>query len=115
MDDLDRAVDAFLLDLAARGIEDQVLLVMTSEFGRRLLDNLTNGLDHGAGSHLLALGPIDGGLSGEYPSLTALDDGDNPIATVSMADYYASLAEVWFGVPASEVIPTGTPIAGLFS
>jgi len=112
MDDLDQAVEAFLQDLAARGIEDQVLVLMTSEFGRRLFDNESYGLDHGAGSHLMALGPVAGGLFGQYPSLTNLDDGDNLIATVSMTDYYATLAERWFGVPSSEVIPGGSLIPG---
>lgn len=112
---LDQAVDAFLSDLAARGIADQVLLAMTSEFGRRMPDNLTNGLDHGAGSFLFLFGPINGGLFGAYPSLSNLDEGDNLIATCSMADYYATVAERWFGVPGSEVVSGGSLIEGLLA
>jgi hypothetical protein len=114
---LDQAVDAFLSDLQARGIADKVLLAMTSEFGRRVLDNESNGLDHGAGNFLFLLGPVGGGLYGEYPDLAVdrLDRDQNLVATVSMADYYASLAEDWFGVPSSEVIPGGTKVAGLIS
>ncbi len=115
--ELDQAVDAFLTDLEARGIADKVLLAMTSEFGRRVLDNESDGLDHGAGNFLFLLGPIGGGLFGEYPALDidSLDRDQNLVATVSMADYYASLAEDWFGVPASSVIPGGTKIAGLLA
>jgi uncharacterized protein (DUF1501 family) len=118
--DLDQAIDAFLDDLAARGLADKVLVAMTSEFGRRVPDNESNGLDHGASSFLFVFGPggaegLVGGLHGQYPDLSVLDANDNLISTVSMADYYASLAEDWFGVPASSVIPGGTPIAGLFS
>jgi uncharacterized protein (DUF1501 family) len=112
---LDQAVDAFLTDLAARGIADQVLLAMTSEFGRRMPDNESNGLDHGAGSFLMLLGPVAGGLFGEYPDLANLDRNDNLIATVSMADYYRTLAERWFGVPGSEVISGGSLIPGLLA
>ncbi len=49
------------------------------------------------------------------PVAPLLDRNDNIIATLSMADYYVSLAEGWFGVPASEVIPGGTPVPGLFA
>jgi uncharacterized protein (DUF1501 family) len=114
---MDQAVDAFLMDLEARGIADKVLLAMTSEFGRRVLDNESFGLDHGAGNFLFLLGPITGGLFGQYPDLAidSLDRDQNLVATVSMADYYASLAEDWFGVPASSVIPGGTKIAGLIA
>jgi uncharacterized protein (DUF1501 family) len=114
---IDRAVDAFLDDLAARGLTDRVLVAMTSEFGRRVPDNESNGLDHGAGSFLFLFGPdaLAGGLHGDYPDLGKLDTDDNLVATVSMADYYASLAEGWFGVPASDVIAGGSPIPGLFS
>jgi uncharacterized protein (DUF1501 family) len=114
---IDGALDAFLDDLAARGQADKVLVAMTSEFGRRVPDNESNGLDHGAGSFLLLFGPdaLRGGLHGQYPDLGKLDAEDNLVATVSMADYYASLAEGWFGVPAADVIAGGRPIPGLFS
>lgn len=53
----------------------------------------TNGLDHGSGSFLFLLGPVVGGLHGDFRSLTVLDNDDNLIPTVSMADYYAAIAE----------------------
>ncbi|MEA2621922.1 MAG: hypothetical protein QOH61_832 [Chloroflexota bacterium] len=114
LSDIDAAIDAFMLDLEARGIDDRVLLVSTSEFGRRVPDNESNGLDHGAGSFVLMLGPVNPGLYGEYPDLANLDGDDNLVATVHMDDYYATLAEGWFGVPAADVIPGGVPLAGIF-
>jgi uncharacterized protein (DUF1501 family) len=92
-----------------------VLLVSTSEFGRRVPDNESNGLDHGAGSMALMLGPVNPGLYGEYPDLSRLDQDDNVIATVHMDDYYATLAEGWFGVTAADVLSGGTALAGIFA
>lgn len=115
LSDIDQAIDAFLADVAARGIADRVLLVTTSEFGRRVPDNQSNGLDHGAGSFALLLGPVNAGLYGQYPDLSALDADDNLVATVHMNDYYATLAQGWFGVVPSDVISGGQPIAGIFS
>ncbi len=115
LQDIDTAVEAFLTDLALRGIQDEVLLVSTSEFGRRVPDNESNGLDHGAGSFVMLMGPINPGLYGAYPDLSSLDGDDNLVATVHMNDYYATLAEGWFGVPASQVLSGGTPLSGIFT
>ena len=113
MDMLDHALDAFLKELVDTGHADEVLVATTSEFGRRVPDNESNGLDHGAGSFVTLLGPVNQGLFGDYPDLTALDRDDNIVATVHMNDYYATLAQKWFGVPSSEVISGGTPLTGI--
>jgi hypothetical protein len=43
-----------------------------------------------------------------------LDGDQNLVATVDMTDYYATIAESWFGVPAGEVLATNaTPIPGI--
>lgn len=115
MQDFDTSVQAFLDDLAARGLSDRVLLMTTSEFGRTARDNDSGGLDHGTASHALLVGPVNAGRFGEHPSLTDLDDNGNLRATVGLDQYYATVAEGWFGVPASEVLDTGaTAIPGIF-
>jgi uncharacterized protein (DUF1501 family) len=107
------SVAAFLDDITARGLGGQILVATTSEFGRRAKDNGSNGLDHGAASIALLAGAVNPGLYGEYPSLSALDEDDDLVATVGMADYYGTLAEAWFGVPAGDVMAGGQPIAHL--
>ncbi len=62
---------------------DEVLVATTSEFGRRVPDNESNGLDHGAGSFVMLLGPVNQGFVGDYPDLTTLDRDDNIVATVA--------------------------------
>ena len=114
MSNLSTSLDAFLADLERRGIADQVLVATTSEFGRTVRDNNSNGLDHGTASCALLLGPVIAGLHGEHPSLTKLDDDNQLIATLGFDQYYATLAETWLGIPSSEVLPSGAkPIDGL--
>jgi hypothetical protein len=57
---VDQAVSAFLDDLAARGLEDEILLVITGEFGRTPRINGGAGRDHWAPLSTLAL--AGGGL-----------------------------------------------------
>lgn len=116
MDDFDASVAAFFADLDARGLSDRVLLMTTSEFGRTLRDNDSSGLDHGTASNVLLMGPVNPGRYGEHPSLTDLDDNENVKATMGLDTYLATVAEGWFGVPASEVLDTGaTPLEGIFA
>ncbi len=115
MKELDLAVDAFLADLTHRGMARSVVVMTTSEFGRRPSDNGSAGLDHGAASVALLAGAVHPGLYGQYPSLKHLDADDNLAASVRLEDYYATVAEGWLGVPAREVLPgSPRPLHGLF-
>ncbi len=108
------ALAAFLDDLEDRGHAQNTLVATTSEFGRRVPEN-RGGTDHGAAGMMMLAGPVAPGIHGEAPSLTALDD-DNLIATVDFEQYYATLAEGWFGVPSTEVLASGArPIDGLLA
>ena len=117
MTQLDDALDRFLDDLVTRGISNRVIVATTSEFGRRVPDNASNGLDHGAASFALVAGaPVAHGLFGTYPNLNSLDGDDDLKATVDLWDYYATLAEGWLGVPASSVLGAGaTAIPGVIA
>jgi uncharacterized protein (DUF1501 family) len=113
MDQYASALSVFLDDLGARGLLDRVLVASTSEFGRRVPDNGSGGLDHGAASSMLLAGAINPGMYGELPSLDDLDDGDNLRATVSLDSYYATLSG-WLGVPASDVVADAEIISGMW-
>ncbi len=79
-----------------------MVVLVYSEFGRRVRANASDGTDHGTASNVFLLGPgVDGGrLIGEQPSLTDLDDGDLK-ASMDFRDVYASvLAEVLGADPA---------------
>jgi len=109
---LSEAVSAFLEDVGDRGRGDSTLVCTTSEFGRRVSNN-DGGTDHGAASVALLAGPVTAGVHGEVPSLSALDD-ENLVATTDFEQYYATLAERWFGIPSSEVLESAaTPLDDL--
>ena len=103
---LDNALDAFLADLEVRGLADKVLVATTSEFGRRVPDNDSNGLDHGAASFTLFAGtPAANGVFGQYPAFATdsdLDPDGNLVATVGMWELYATLAS-WMGIPGADL------------
>ena len=66
------AVAGFLRDMERIGRADDVVLMVFSEFGRRVPENASLGTDHGtAGPMFLAGKPVRGGQYGEPPSLTA--------------------------------------------
>ena len=106
---LGAALAAFDKDLKANGLGDRVLLASTSEFGRRPEAN-QSGTDHGTASTMMLLGPTKPGRHGSPPNFGGLDGNGNVKATVSMADYYATLAQ-WLGIDPSDVLSKGaTPI-----
>lgn len=104
MDEFDEALDAFLADLAERGLGDRVLVATTSEFGRRAKENGNGGLDHGNASAGLLAGPVRLGRVGAPIDLAERDAAGNFVATTSMDQYYATLADGWLGIPAAEVL-----------
>jgi uncharacterized protein (DUF1501 family) len=112
--ELSEAMSTFLTDIGERGLAEKTLVCTTSEFGRRLAAN-GGGTDHGAAGMAFLAGPVNAGTHGEAPSLTNLDDG-NLVATVDFENYYATLAEQWFGIPSSEVLESSArPIDGLLT
>jgi uncharacterized protein (DUF1501 family) len=63
MKDFGDAVAAFYQDMTSHGRADQVLLMTFSEFGRRPLENASNGTDHGTAAPMLVIGgAVKGGL-----------------------------------------------------
>jgi uncharacterized protein (DUF1501 family) len=73
--DLAHGLVSFVDAVEAAGLSDRVLLVTTSEFGRRVHENGSGGTDHGAGGLSLVVGPVNPGVHGEL-DLGSLQDGD---------------------------------------
>ncbi len=74
---LDAAVSGFLTNVAAGPHGKDVVMVLYSEFGRRVAANGSQGTDHGtAGNIFVAGAAVKGGMFGDQPSLTdlAMDD-----------------------------------------
>jgi uncharacterized protein (DUF1501 family) len=94
------AMNAFQADLAARGIEDRVLTVTTSEFGRRVHSNGSYGTDHGTGGPVFIFGKgAAPGVVGKVPDLTK----DNIEMQYDYRQVYASILKDWMLVPAEKI------------
>ncbi|MEU7901374.1 DUF1501 domain-containing protein [Actinoplanes sp. NPDC049118] len=88
---LDKALAGFADRMAGTAAGRDVVVAVYSEFGRRVRANASDGTDHGTASSVFLLGAgIKGGLYGEAPSLTDLDDGDLR-HTTDFRDVYAML------------------------
>jgi uncharacterized protein (DUF1501 family) len=99
------AVPAFFDDLRAQGKADNVVMLIFTEFGRRVRDN-GSGTDHGAGGVSFAIGDaVKGGQYGEYPSMKAEDlvQGDlNP--NMDFRSIYTTLLEDWMKLDAKSIV-----------
>ena len=88
---------AFRQDLMASGHWNDTLVMTWSEFGRRPAENASGGTDHGTAAPQLMLGGrVRGGLHGQQPSLTDLQNND----LVHMVDFrqlYAAVSTQWWG------------------
>ncbi|HEV3340892.1 MAG TPA: DUF1501 domain-containing protein [Pirellulales bacterium] len=101
---LSEALSAFDRDLTELKKADRVVVLVFSEFGRRVDENASRGTDHGAASSLFVVGsPVKGGLLGKYPSLEELGDGDL-IFNTDFRSVYTTLLDGWLGCPAPQVL-----------
>jgi uncharacterized protein (DUF1501 family) len=94
--ELDGAIAGFVGRMARSPRGRDVVVMVYSEFGRRVRANASDGTDHGTASNVFIVGPgVDGGrLIGAQPSLTDLDDGDLKFATDFRDVYTSMLTEV---------------------
>lgn len=107
-EDLATSLAAFFGDLGDQA--SKVTLVTISEFGRRVVENASGGLDHGYGNVMLLAGAgVRGGrYYGTWPGLTDDEDADLLVTT----DYRSVLSEVVrsrFGASPAAVFPGFAP------
>ncbi len=100
--DVGGGVAAFQRAVEASGRADDVVLVTTSEFGRRASEN-GSGTDHGNGGTSFVVGPgVRGALVGS-PDLANLDDQGDVTSAIDVRSLYAA-ALAWLGGPTDEVL-----------
>ena len=93
------ALDSFFADLKEHNASENVVVMLFSEFGRRVKDNGT-GTDHGAAGAAFVIGDrVNGGMYGEYPSLKTEDLTQGDLApNYDFRGFYASLVDKWLGL-----------------
>ena len=102
---LSQSVGDFSDDLKEHNATENVVLLLFTEFGRRVHDN-GSGTDHGAGGAAFVIGDaIKGGLYGEYPSLAEekLMDGDLHFNN-DFRGLYATLLEDWLDLDSKPIV-----------
>ena len=105
MKDLNRAVKDFFADLEEHDAADNVIMMIWSEFGRRVVDN-GSGTDHGAGGGAFIIGNrVNGGLYSEYPSIepSRTDNGDLAFQ-YDFRGLYSSVIDQWFKLDSPSIV-----------
>jgi uncharacterized protein (DUF1501 family) len=103
---LSRSLSAFLADLKTRGIDDRVSVLVFSEFGRRVAENGSAGTDHGAGGLMMLAGTgVNGGLAGQFPGLSTLDQTGDLLVPTDFRSVYAETISSWLGGDPTQVLP----------
>ena len=103
--DVSSAVESFFDDLRENNAGENVIMLLFSEFGRRVHDN-GSGTDHGAAGAAFVIGEgVKGGEYGEYPSTNTedLEQGDL-VPNTDFRSVYTTIAENWMGLDANPLV-----------
>ena len=104
-DEVSGAIVDFWDDLREHDAADNVVMLLFSEFGRRVKDN-GSGTDHGAAGVSFLIGPrVKGGMHGEYPETRAeaLDQGDL-VPNQDFRGVYSSVLEDWLKLDSVPIV-----------
>jgi uncharacterized protein (DUF1501 family) len=112
MSTLDGGLKAFHDDLSSQGLLNNTVILIYTEFGRRISENGSQGTDHGAGGNMMVLGGlVRGGLYGTAPNLNM--DPANPTLENSNGDVrfqtdfravYAQILDNWLGADSVRIL-----------
>ena len=94
----------FMSQLKNTTRQNDVTVMVYSEFGRRVKGNASEGTDHGSSGPMFIIGEkIKGGFYGDQPSLSKLIDGDLAVTT-DFRDVYATVLESILKSPAEQTL-----------
>ena len=100
------AIRGFMNDLHRMGKSKEVVLLVMTEFGRRVPENTSLGTDHGAAGPMFIIGSsVKGGHYGKIPDLVnGLDDGENLKYTTDFRSVYATVIDKWLQVDSKNIL-----------
>ncbi|NOT38452.1 MAG: DUF1501 domain-containing protein [Saprospiraceae bacterium] len=95
---LSDAILAFQRDLERLKLQDRVLSMTFSEFGRRIKSNDSKGTDHGVSAPMFVIGSnVQAGIIGKNPDIPATASvDDNTAMQYDFRSVYASILKDWF-------------------
>lgn len=99
------AICAFQDDMQLLGLEERVVGMTYSEFGRRIRSNASFGTDHGTAAPLMIFGScVNAGIIGDNPEIsTEVDNQEGVPMQYDFRSVYGSILMDWFGVAEDEV------------
>ena len=103
--DMSRGISDFFDDLKDHDAGDNLIMMLFTEFGRRVMDNGT-GTDHGAGGGAIVIGNnVKGGMYGVYPSLKPehLTEGDLE-PNYDFRGLYSTIIDKWLGLDPAPIV-----------
>ena len=102
--ELSSSLAAFQKDLQQRGLDDQVLTMTFSEFGRRPSQNESGGTDHGTAAPLFVMGPqLKNTLVGQAPDLNLKHNKDLQFST-DFRSIYSTVLDKWLECDSRSVL-----------
>lgn len=103
LQDVANGLSTFVADMERQGRADDVLVVTTSEFGRRVAENGSDGTDHGKANVLFVTGTqVNGQIIGDVGLDRIDDEGDLPVEIDARSLY--AIALDWLGGPTDEIL-----------
>ncbi len=108
--DLGDSIAAFQKDLELMGNSSKVVTVVFSEFGRKIIQNGSNGTDHGTMSSMFVVGDaVEAGVYGDNIDITNKDAQGAPHPDQLQNDYrtvFANICQDWMGASDASVLNT---------
>jgi len=103
--EVSKAVDSFFADLREHNASEEVVMMVFSEFGRRVRDN-GNGTDHGSGGGAFLIGDrVKGGLYGEYPSLDPAEQVSGDLRfNNDFRSMYSTVLDDWLNIQPDPIV-----------
>ena len=100
------AIMDFYQDLKEHDAAEEVVMMVFTEFGRRIKDNGT-GTDHGSGGGAFIIGErVNGGLYSEYPPLAPDQwlNGEDLQHTYDFRGFYSTVLDQWLGLDPAPIV-----------
>lgn len=114
------AIEVFYDDCISMGVENKVLIMVYSEFSRRIEQN-DSGTDHGSQGPVFVIGGgVTGGVYGSHPDIRPVSIDDNGNTNYSQAagdfrstdirDIYGTILKHWLNLPVTTINNLVLPI-----
>lgn len=112
---ISRAIKAFQEDMHALGLNERVLGMTFSEFGRQIAQNGSRGTDHGDASCMFMFGSCVGTqVIGNNPIIEdVVDNGNGLDQQIDYRDVYSTVLKHWFGVDETDIVQNFEDYGGI--